>query len=62
MLLEIMALQNVLITSNGAWKLAGFCFAIPADQTSGDMATMQAFHFAVSSLSTGCLLVLNIVK
>ncbi|KAA0039294.1 hypothetical protein IC582_020524 [Cucumis melo] len=38
--------ENVLITSNGAWKLAGFCFAIPADQTSGDMATMQAFHYA----------------
>ncbi|XP_038890633.1 SCY1-like protein 2 [Benincasa hispida] len=38
--------ENVLITSNGAWKLAGFGFAIPADQTSGDMATMQAFHYA----------------
>lgn len=38
--------ENVLITSNGAWKLAGFGFAIPADQTSSDMATMQAFHYA----------------
>lgn len=51
-----MTLQNVLITSNGAWKLAGFGFAIPADQSSGDVASMQAFHYAVSSISTGCLL------
>ncbi|KAG6592350.1 SCY1-like protein 2, partial [Cucurbita argyrosperma subsp. sororia] len=38
--------ENVLITSNGAWKLAGFGFAIPADQTSSDMASVQAFHYA----------------
>jgi hypothetical protein len=41
-------LQNVLITSSGAWKLGGFGFAISTDQTSGDMANVQAFHYAVS--------------
>lgn len=51
-----MTLQNVLITSNGAWKLAGFGFAIPVDQTSSDMTAMQTFHYSVSSTSTGCLL------
>ncbi|XP_057972943.1 SCY1-like protein 2 A [Malania oleifera] len=38
--------ENVLITSSGAWKLAGFGFAISADQTSGDLANVQAFHYA----------------
>lgn len=43
-------LQNVLITSSGAWKLGGFGFAISTDQTSGDMASGQAFHYAVSEV------------
>lgn len=38
--------ENVLITSSGAWKLGGFGFAISTDQTSGDMANVQAFHYA----------------
>ncbi|KAF5479369.1 hypothetical protein F2P56_000201 [Juglans regia] len=38
--------ENVLITSSGAWKLGGFGFAISTDQTSGDMASGQAFHYA----------------
>ncbi|KAM7253073.1 hypothetical protein ACFE04_025691 [Oxalis oulophora] len=38
--------ENVLITSNGAWKLGGFGFAIPADQASGDSANLHAFHYA----------------
>ncbi|XP_022932450.1 SCY1-like protein 2 isoform X2 [Cucurbita moschata] len=38
--------ENVLITSNGAWKLAGFGFAIPVDQTSSDMTAMQGFHYS----------------
>lgn len=42
-----MSLQNVLITSSGAWKLGGFSFAIAVDQ-SGDSANVQVFHFAVS--------------
>lgn len=40
-------LQNVLITSGGAWKLGGFGFAISADQASGGIANVQAFHYAV---------------
>lgn len=40
--------QAILITSNGAWKLGGFGFAIPADQSSSDSASVQAFHYAVS--------------
>lgn len=42
-------LQSILITSNGAWKLGGFGFAIPADQSSNDSGGMQAFHYAVSN-------------
>ncbi|KAK9270692.1 hypothetical protein L1049_026274 [Liquidambar formosana] len=38
--------ENVLVTSSGAWKLGGFSFAISADQTSGDLANVQAFHYA----------------
>ncbi|XP_010521095.1 PREDICTED: SCY1-like protein 2 [Tarenaya hassleriana] len=37
--------ENVLVTSTGSWKLAGFCFAISADQ-SGNLDNMQAFHYA----------------
>ncbi|KAK4413444.1 SCY1-like protein 2 [Sesamum alatum] len=37
--------ESVLITSNGAWKLSGFGFAISTDQ-SNDSASMQAFHYA----------------
>ena len=44
-------LQNVLITSSGAWKLAGFGFAISTDNTTGDTANSQAFHYAVSGIS-----------
>lgn len=39
--------QNVLITSSGAWKLAGFGFAVSTDNTTGDTAS-SAFHYAVS--------------
>lgn len=45
---EVQTLQNVLITSSGAWKLGGFGFAISTDQASGDMANFPAFHYAVS--------------
>jgi hypothetical protein len=45
---EVYTLQNVLITSSGAWKLGGFGFAISTDQASGDMANVPAFHYAVS--------------
>ncbi|PON95167.1 Phosphorylase kinase, gamma catalytic subunit [Trema orientale] len=38
--------ENVLITSSGAWKLAGFGFAISTDNTTGDAANSQAFHYA----------------
>ncbi|KAL0326440.1 UNVERIFIED_CONTAM: SCY1-like protein 2 [Sesamum radiatum] len=38
--------ESVLITSNGAWKLSGFGFAISTDQSSNDSAGMQAFHYA----------------
>ncbi|KAL0359964.1 UNVERIFIED_CONTAM: SCY1-like protein 2 [Sesamum radiatum] len=38
--------ESVLITSNGAWKLSGFGFAISTDQSSNDAASMQAFHYA----------------
>ncbi|KAJ4713856.1 ARM repeat kinase family protein [Melia azedarach] len=38
--------ENVLITSNGAWKLGGFGFAISTDQP---MSDSQAFHYAVFS-------------
>ncbi|GLT93895.1 hypothetical protein SLE2022_116650 [Rubroshorea leprosula] len=38
--------ENVLITSNGAWKLGGFGFAIATDHSSGDLANGQAFHYA----------------
>ncbi|KAL9173573.1 hypothetical protein ABFS82_03G124000 [Erythranthe guttata] len=37
---------SVLLTSNGAWKLGGFGFAISTDQSSNDSASMQAFHYA----------------
>lgn len=43
-------LQNVLITSSGAWKLGGFGFAISADSNTGDMTNAQAFHYAVSEI------------
>ncbi|KAL1542753.1 SCY1-like protein 2 A [Salvia divinorum] len=38
--------ETILITSNGAWKLGGFGFAISADQSSSDSASVQAFHYA----------------
>ncbi|KAL5571745.1 hypothetical protein UlMin_021342 [Ulmus minor] len=38
--------ENVLITSSGAWKLAGFGFAISTDHATGDMVNGQAFHFS----------------
>ncbi|KAH6775197.1 kinase family with ARM repeat domain-containing protein [Perilla frutescens var. hirtella] len=38
--------EAVLITSNGAWKLGGFGFAISNDQSSNDSASVQAFHYA----------------
>ncbi|KAL3503926.1 hypothetical protein ACH5RR_033767 [Cinchona calisaya] len=38
--------ETILITSNGAWKLGGFGFAIPTDQSSSDSANVQAFHYA----------------
>ncbi|KAI5311668.1 hypothetical protein L3X38_040841 [Prunus dulcis] len=38
--------ENVFITSSGAWKLGGFGFAISTDQASGNMANVQAFHYA----------------
>lgn len=41
-------MQNVFITSNGAWKLGGFGFAISVDQATGDMANVSAFNYAVS--------------
>lgn len=37
--------ETVLITSNGAWKLGGFGFAVSADQ-SADVSNAQAFHYA----------------
>ncbi|CAH9073024.1 unnamed protein product [Cuscuta epithymum] len=37
--------ETVLITSNGAWKLAGFGFAVTA-QSSSDPSNMQSFHYA----------------
>lgn len=43
-------LQNVLITSSGAWKLAGFGFATSADSSTGEMANVQAFHYAVREI------------
>ncbi|XP_073137215.1 SCY1-like protein 2 A [Henckelia pumila] len=41
-----LAPESVLITSNGAWKLGGFGFAISTDQSSNDSANSQAFHYA----------------
>ncbi|KAL6129838.1 hypothetical protein ACLB2K_068220 [Fragaria x ananassa] len=38
--------ENVFITSSGAWKLGGFGFSISTDQTSGNMANVQEFHYA----------------
>ncbi|XP_057793752.1 SCY1-like protein 2 A [Salvia miltiorrhiza] len=38
--------ETILITSNGAWKLGGFGFAISADQSSNDSASVQPFHYA----------------
>ncbi|KAL6210161.1 hypothetical protein ACLB2K_021098 [Fragaria x ananassa] len=38
--------ENVFITSSGAWKLGGFGFAISTDQSSGNMANVQEFHYA----------------
>lgn len=43
------AVQTVFITSSGAWKLGGFGFAITVDQASGGSASMQSFHYPVSS-------------
>ena len=40
-------MQNVLITSAGSWKLAGFGFAISAAQA-GNLDNMQSFHYSVS--------------
>ncbi|MBA0681045.1 hypothetical protein Goari_012707, partial [Gossypium aridum] len=40
--------ENVLITSNGAWKFGGFGFATSTDKASGDCANVQAFHYGVS--------------
>ncbi|KAL2326517.1 hypothetical protein Fmac_025575 [Flemingia macrophylla] len=37
--------ENILITLSGAWKLAGFGFAI-SSQTSGDSSNLQPFHYA----------------
>lgn len=39
--------QSVYITSSGAWKLAGFGFAINLDQPGADSAGSPAFHFPV---------------
>lgn len=44
----VYVLQNILITLSGAWKLAGFGFAVSATQTSGDSSNLQPFHYAVS--------------
>ncbi|KAL2497530.1 Protein kinase family protein with ARM repeat domain [Abeliophyllum distichum] len=38
--------EAVLITSNGAWKLGDFGFAISTDQSSNDSANVQSFHYA----------------
>ncbi|KAL3641502.1 SCY1-like protein 2 A [Castilleja foliolosa] len=38
--------ETVLITSNGAWKLGGFGFAISSTDQSNDSAGMQSFHYA----------------
>lgn len=40
--------QTILITSNGAWKLGGFGFAVSTDQSNNDSSSVQAFHYAVS--------------
>ncbi|CAN8239332.1 unnamed protein product [Cochlearia groenlandica] len=37
--------ENVLITSSGSWKLAGFGFAISAAQA-GNLDNMQSFHYS----------------
>ncbi|KAJ0231993.1 Uncharacterized protein HA466_0294670 [Hirschfeldia incana] len=37
--------ENVLITSSGSWKLAGFGFAISTAQA-GNLDTMQSFHYS----------------
>lgn len=38
--------ESILITSNGAWKLSGFGFAITTDQASSDSANVQSFHYS----------------
>ncbi|CAI9117163.1 OLC1v1018509C1 [Oldenlandia corymbosa var. corymbosa] len=38
--------EAILITSNGAWKLGGFGFTIPTDQSTTDSSNVQAFHYA----------------
>lgn len=38
--------ENVLITSSGAWKLAGFGFAVSTDQTTADTTNLPSFHYA----------------
>lgn len=45
---SITVLQNVLITSAGSWKFAGFGFAISEAQA-GNLDNMQSFHYAVST-------------
>ncbi|XVE60664.1 hypothetical protein DITRI_Ditri05aG0146500 [Diplodiscus trichospermus] len=47
--------ENVLITSSGAWKLGGFGFAISTDQASGDLANVQAFHYAEYDIDDTCM-------
>ncbi|XP_020238273.1 SCY1-like protein 2 [Cajanus cajan] len=37
--------ENILITLSGAWKLAGFGFAI-SSQTPGDSSNLQPFHYS----------------
>ncbi|XP_010534131.1 PREDICTED: SCY1-like protein 2 isoform X1 [Tarenaya hassleriana] len=37
--------ENVLVTATGSWKLAGFGFALSADQC-GNLDNMQTFHYA----------------
>lgn len=46
----MISLQNVLITSAGSWKLAGFGFAISAAQA-GNLDNMQSFHYSVRLLN-----------
>ncbi|XP_050216709.1 SCY1-like protein 2 B [Mercurialis annua] len=38
--------ENILITASGAWKLGGFGFTISTNQTSSELSSTQAFHYA----------------